>query len=211
MKKQVVITVMLFLFVMVSFGMQDGEYMFKILNIEAATETVSFERTNDNIIDFNSLTDLHFQMQEAVYSTTGKIKDNIIVDYQLTLFFNGAEIKINCTINDDILHYTSGNISDEVKFEKPLLILDNNLAWTWQLVYNLYQINGYDKINVFVPQLLLKDFTDILTLEIQKTTETEDFTNVFFSYNGQSGMLKVDNKGQVIQMLMSGTIMERTK
>src|SRR6056297_2269276 len=133
MKKQVVITVILFLFVMVSFGMQDGEYMFKILNIEAATETVSFERTNDNNIDFNSLTDLHFQMQQAVYSTMGKIKDNIIVDYQLTLFFNGAEIKINCTINDDILHYTSGNISDEVKFEKPLLILDNNLAWTWQL------------------------------------------------------------------------------
>jgi len=89
--------------------------------------------------------------------------------------------------------------------------LDNNMAWTWQLVYNLFHYNEYEAVNVIVPQLLLSDFTDVLTLEFQKTTQTEDITNVFFSYNGQSGLLKVDENDQVIQLLMGATQMERTK
>src|SRR6056297_378200 len=137
MKKQVVITVMMFVFVIFSFSMQDGAYKFKILNVEAATETVSFVETSENHFNFQSLTDLHFQMQNAVYSTTGRIKDNAIIDYQLTVFFNGAEITIDCEIKDNVLHYTTVNMSDTLKVDAPLLILDNNLAWTWQLVYNL--------------------------------------------------------------------------
>jgi len=211
MKKQVVLIQVLLLFTLLTYGMQSGTYMFKILNFEAATETVTFKKAADGVIAFNSLTDLHFQEQKAVYATTGQIKDNTIIDYQLNLFFNGTEQQINCALKDDVLKYRTNTLSDEVQIESPLLLLDNNLAWTWQLVYNLYQVNGYKKINVFVPQLLLRNFTDILTIEIQKTTDTDEHTNVFFDYNGQSGMLKVDQDGQVVQMLMSGTIMERTQ
>lgn len=211
MKKHMVLTVTLVLFALFTFGMQSGEYLFKILNEEAATETVSFDDSKTDVISFESLTNLHFQMQQAVYETKGKIKDNVIVSYQLNLFFNGNELPIQCSLKDDVLMYTINNQAHEIPIEEPLLILDNNLAWPWQLVYNLYRINEYDKINVFVPQLLIRDFTDILTIDFQKTTETEGHTNVFFSYNGQSGMLKVDENEQVVQLLMGATQMERTK
>ena len=211
MKKHNVLIVTLVLFALFTFGMQNGEYLFKILNEEAATETVSFDDTAAELIGFESITDLHFQMQEAVYQTKGQIKDNLIVDYQLTVLYNNNEIIIHCTLKDDILTYTINNVSNEIPIEEPLLLLDNNLAWTWQLVYNLFHYNEYEAVNVIVPQLLLSDFTDVLTLEFQKTTQTEDITNVFFSYNGQSGLLKVDENDQVIQLLMGATQMERTK
>ncbi|MFP4461746.1 MAG: hypothetical protein ACLFQE_06075 [Thermotogota bacterium] len=211
MKKYFVLIVVSLILTLSTFGMESGEYMFKILNEEAATETVAFSEESNDIIGFESLTNLHFQMQQAVYETKGHIEDNTIVDYQLSLFFNDNEVIIHCSLNEDILSYTANNISNDIQVEQPLLILDNNLAWSWQLVYNLYRFSGYETINVFVPQLLLRDFTDILKLEIQKTTESEGHTNVFFSYNDQSGMLKVDENDQVIQLLMGGTMMERTK
>ncbi|MEA1883024.1 MAG: hypothetical protein U9N62_00695 [Thermotogota bacterium] len=211
MKKQVVLTITLVLFSLLIFGMQNGEYMFKLLNQEAATETASFKQVSTDVVNFESTTDLHFQMQHAVYQTKGQIKDNLIVDYQLSVLYNNSETVIHCTLNDDILTYTINNVGKDIPIEGPLLILDNNLAWSWQLVYNLYHENGYEAINVFIPQLLLKNFTEILPLEIQKTTQTEEDTNVFFSYNGQSGMLKVDENHQVFQLLMGGTQMEKTK
>jgi len=211
MKKQVVLTVTLVLFSLLSFGMQSGEYMFKLLNEEAATETVTYKQVSTGVVNFESTTDLHFQMQQAVYKTKGQIKENLIVDYQVTMLYNNNETVIHCTLSDDILTYTINDVSKEIPIEGPLLLLDNNLAWTWQLVYNLYHENGYETINVFVPQLLLKDFTDILKLEFQKTTQTEEYTNVFFSYSGQSGMLQADKIDQVFQLLMGRTQMVTTK
>jgi len=211
MKKQVVLTVTLVLFSLLIFGMQNGEYMFKLLNQEAATETVSYNQVSTDVVDFESTTDLHFQMQQAVFHTKGQIVDNLIVDYQLTMLYNNIETVIHCNLNDDILTYSIDNVSKDIPIEGPLLMLDNNLSWTWQLVYNLYHENGYKSINVLVPQLLLKNFTEILPLEIQKTTQTEEDTNVFFSYSGQSGMLKVDENHQVFKLLMGGTQMEKTK
>src|SRR6056297_3426595 len=211
MKKHNVLIVTLVLFALFTFGMQNGEYLFKILNEEAATETVSFDDSAVEFIGFESITDLHFQMQEAVYQTKGQIEGNLIVDYQLTVLYNNNETIIHCTLSDDNLTYTINNVSNEIPIEEPLLLLDNNMAWTWQLVYNLFHYNEYEAVNVIVPQLLLRDFTEVLTLEFQKTTQTEDVTNVFFSYNGQSGLLKVDENDQVIQLLMGATQMERTK
>jgi len=211
MKKQIVLTVLVIVFSFVAFSMQSGEYMFKILNEEAATETVSFNEGSAGILNFESTTDLHFQMQQAIYKTQGQIKDHLIVDYQVAIIFNNNESVIHCTLNENILTYTINNVSKDIPTEEPLLLLDNNMAWMWQLVYNLYHEKGYKSINVIVPQLLLRNFTDVLTLEIQKTTQTEADTNVFFSYNGQSGMLKVNENHQVIKLLMGANQMEKIK
>jgi len=209
MKKKYVAVFSLLMFALFTFGMQDGAYRFQLLNMEAATETVSFQAVSEDAWTFESLTDLHFQMQNGVYSAKGQINENLIVDYQLTLFYNGGETHISCNLEANRLQAIVGDKSFTIEINQPLLILDNNLSWTWQLVYNLYQINGYQTINVFIPQLLLRNFTDIMKLEIQKTTQTEEHTNVFFNLNGQSGMLKVNKDGQVIQLLMGGTIMEK--
>lgn len=211
MKRQVVLTGLLILFCLLTFSMQNGEYMFKILNEEAATETVFFEELSSGDFHFESTTDLHFQMQQAVYQTQGQIKDNLIVDYHLTVLFNNSETVIHCSLEDNALTYTINNISEEISIHTPLLLLDNNMAWMWQLVYNLYHDKGFERINIIVPQLLLQDYSEILTLEIQKTTQTEEDTNVFFSYGGQSGMLKADENHQVFQLLMGGTQMVKTK
>ena len=211
MKKQLVLTVLLVVCSLLTLGMQSGEYMFKILNEEAATETVAFDTISDDRIAFESTTHLHFQMQQAVYKTKGQIKDNLIVDYQLNLIYNNSESIIHCAINDETLTYTINDVSKDIPIEEPLLVLDNNLAWIWQLVYNLYHENGYETIHVFVPQLLIRNFTEILTLEFQKTTQTEEDTNLFFNYNGQSGLLKADENHQVFQLLMGGTQMVKTK
>mgnify|MGYP001315124324 CR=1 FL=1 len=209
MKKFFVTMILLTAFVLFAFGMQDSAYRFQLLNIEAATETVSFQSISEDVWTFESLTDLHFQMQNGVYSAKGQIDKNLIVDYQLTLFYNGGETQISCKLETEQLQATAGDKNYTIEIKQPLLILDNNLSWTWQLVYNLYRINEHQTINIFIPQLLLKNFTDILTIEIQKVTQTEEHTNVFFSLNGQSGMLKINEDGQVIQLLMGGTIMER--
>ena len=211
MKKQIVLAVFLILFSLMIFSMQNGEYMFKILNEEAATETVSFKEVSSDVLDFESKTDLHFQMQQAIYQTKGQIKDNLIIDYEVTVLYNNNETVIHCTLNEDILRYTINNTSKDIPIAEPLLLLDNNMAWMWQLVYNLYHDNGYKNIHVIVPQLLIRNFTDVLTLEIQKTTQTEEDTNVFFNFNGQSGMLKVDENHQVIQLLMGANQMVKTK
>ena len=211
MKKQIVLAFFLILFSLMIFSMQNGEYMFKILNEEAATETVSFKEVSSDALDFESKTDLHFQMQQAIYQTKGQIKDNLIIDYEVTVLYNNNETVIHCTLNEDILRYTINNTSKDIPIAEPLLLLDNNMAWMWQLVYNLYHDNGYKNIHVIVPQLLIRNFTDVLTLEIQKTTQTEEDTNVFFNFNGQSGMLKVDENHQVIQLLMGANQMVKTK
>ncbi len=211
MKKQIVLAFFLILFSLMIFSMQNGEYMFKILNEEAATETVSFKEVSSDVLDFESKTDLHFQMQQAIYQTKGQIKDNLIIDYEVTVLYNNNETVIHCTLNEDILRYTINNTSKDIPIAEPLLLLDNNMAWMWQLVYNLYHDNGYKNIHVIVPQLLIRNFTDVLTLEIQKTTQTEEDTNVFFNFNGQSGMLKVDENHQVIQLLMGANQMVKTK
>lgn len=211
MRKKLILSIVVISFVALGFSMQDANYKLMLLNIEAATETALFLQEEDGIVDFHSITDLHFQSQKAVYKTEGKIANNYITDYHLTFDYNGAETSIDCTIKENTLHYSFADRQGEISIEKPLLIIENNVGWMWQLVYNLYQINGFEEINVFVPQLLIKDFSEILPLEIQKETKLDGYQNVFFDYNGQSGLLKVNTEGHVEKMLMGGAILERTK
>lgn len=211
MKKNLILSIVALTLLALGFGMQDANYKFMILNEDAATETALFSQAQEGIIDFETITNLNFQSQQAVYKTEGKIKDNYIADYHFTLIFNGAQTTIACSIDENVIDYSIGDKKGQIKSEKPLLIIENNVAWMWQLVYNLYKINGNTKINVFVPQLLIRDFSEILPLEIQKETELDGYINVFFDYNGQSGMIRANAQGQVEKMLISGILLERIK
>ncbi len=211
MKKNLILSIVALTLLALGFGMQDANYKFMILNEDAATETALFSQAQEGIIDFETITNLNFQSQQAVYKTEGKIKDNYIADYHFTLIFNGAQTTIACSIDENVIDYSIGDKKGQIKSEKPLLIIENNVTWMWQLVYNLYKINGNTKINVFVPQLLIRDFSEILPLEIQKETELDGYINVFFDYNGQSGMIRANAQGQVEKMLISGILLERIK
>jgi hypothetical protein len=193
------------------FAYENSNYLFKVLNQEAATETVQFTKLAEGVDTFESITDLHFQQQQAVYRATGKIKDNRIVDYTLSISFANQEIMIKCDVSDEKIIYKAGEDAGEIKIEEPVFILDNNIIWFWQLVYDYYKANTKENIKVFIPQLLVKNMTELYTLEFETTSVVDEVTNIYFKLNGQSGMLKVNKNDQVIMMMMSGVIMERVE
>lgn len=211
--KKILFTLFILLICSTSFfAYENSNYLFKVLNQEAATETVQFTRLSNGDDTFESITDLHYQDQKAVYRTTGKIKDNRIFDYTLSISFGDQELMIKCDVSDEKITYKAGEDAGEIKIEEPVFILDNNIIWLWQLVYDYYKANPKDSVKVFIPQLLTKKMTDLYTLQFEKITKTDEITNIYFNLNGQSGMLKANKNDQVeMMMLLSGVIMERVE
>ncbi len=193
------------------FAYENADYLLRILNLEAATETVTFKNISENSDEFNSVTDLHYQQQKAVYNTNGTIENNRIIDYNLTIAFSGQKINITCQTEGNKVTYETGTDSGEITANEEIFILDNNIIWLWQLVYDYYKVEKPTVMTVFIPQLLVKNLTDTYTLEFEKTTELEGIRSIFFKLNNQSGMFKVNEDEQVIMMMMSGVVMERVE
>ncbi|HOO32313.1 MAG TPA: hypothetical protein PLO84_04015 [Thermotogota bacterium] len=211
MKKSLFTLVILLICTTSFFAYENADYLFRVLTTEAATETVSFSPVAEGIDAFHSVTDLHFQEQKAVYTTSGTIENNRITDYELTLAFSGQTITIRCRLEGDKIIYETTTTSGEISADEEIFILDNNIAWLWQLVYDYYKAEKKEHLTVFIPQLLVKDMTDTYDFTFEQTSEVEGMSNVYFTLNGQSGMLKVDGSGKVTMMLMAGVIMERVE
>ena len=205
----------LFLMMMVTtvlYAVGSAEYQFQIASIPAATETLTISGKNDN--RFKSETNYDFQDMVATYKTAGELQNGNISVYNLQVQYNNNTTEVNCNIENDVVDYAFQDITGQIKSEKPLLLLDNNISWMWQLIYDHYKKNETKEFSVFVPQLVVRDYyadNPLLELKIEKVTHVDEWENLFFKYNGKSGLLKVDKAGNVQTMILDITYMERTR
>ncbi len=205
----------LFLLTMVTtglFAVGSAEYHFQIASIPAATETLTISGQNDE--RFESETNYNFQDIVATYNTSGELQNGNISVYNLQVLYNNNTTEVNCSVEDGVVEYSFKDITGQIKSKKPLLLLDNNISWMWQLVYDHYKKNETNEFSVFVPQLVVRDYyadNPLLELKIEKVTHVDEWENLFFKYNGKSGLLKVDQAGNLQTMILDVTYMERTR